>query len=180
MDEFELAVVSPASNIIGKLQTTPEKKNEIEKEEPRKNIDLEKIKQVWNQVDVNKDNELDISEIRQIFQKLGENVSDEQIKKLIQLIDLDGSKTISLEEFLTLMTPNSEITCESVIDSFKFFENDSEQNTISISNLKEIMNSISELLSPEEVEHFCEVMEDFSDDKEMLDYKKFVSHILEK
>ena len=65
----------------------------------RSMVSFDEIQAVFKQIDVNNDGSLSHDEIRDAFSEVP-GVEDEQIEKLIEKIDKDGSGDISLEELV--------------------------------------------------------------------------------
>lgn len=56
--------------------------------------------------DVDKDGFITKGELRQVMNRLGENLTDEQLDAMIKEADLDGDGKINAEEFKKLMEYN--------------------------------------------------------------------------
>ena len=65
----------------------------------RSMVSFDEIQAVFKQIDVNNDGSLSHDEVRDAFSEVP-GVEDEQIEKLIEKIDKDGSGEISLEELV--------------------------------------------------------------------------------
>lgn len=84
-----LAIIAEDFNRNGQRETSREKKEQIE--------------QVFGLFDQNDDGHIDVSELSRIMVLLGEQISEQDVQKMIREADLDGDGKVSLEEFLTMM-----------------------------------------------------------------------------
>ena len=63
----------------------------------------EELVEVFNIFDKNNDKKIDAEDLKIIFQELGEDVSDEDCRMMIEEHDIDGDNELSFEEFVNLM-----------------------------------------------------------------------------
>jgi len=78
-----------------------------------------KIKSVFKELDLNKDNILQTGEIKKGFEKLGMPVTEEELSHILNLMDTDHNKAIDYEEFRNylMLQPRVKVTA-----LFKNFE----------------------------------------------------------
>jgi len=62
------------------------------------------LRAVFDEMDADGDGVLSRSELRSAFQKMGHNISDEQLKAIYRQVDKDYDGRISFSEFVTMMT----------------------------------------------------------------------------
>jgi hypothetical protein len=63
--------------------------------------DIDHCKSLFMRGDKNRDGKVDASELKQLLEELGENVSENNVKDLLKEIDTDLDGSLSLNEFLT-------------------------------------------------------------------------------
>lgn len=63
----------------------------------------EELRQVFRYFDEDGSGEISVSELRNVFAKLGKAHSEAEIRCMIREIDKDGSDQISFEEFVQLL-----------------------------------------------------------------------------
>ncbi|PIK36410.1 putative caltractin [Apostichopus japonicus] len=88
---------------------------------------------------------------------LGFEPKKEEIKKMIQDVDREGSGTIDFNDFLTLMTSkmSEKDSKEEIAKAFKLFDDD-ETGKISFKNLKRVSKELGENLTDEELQEMID------------------------
>lgn len=91
-------------------------------------------------------------ELGDVMRSLGQNPTDEDLKKMVDEIDQDGDGTIDFPEFLTMLIRSMSDTDshEEVMEAFRVLDQDG-NGYISADELREIMQSLGEKLSDEEI-----------------------------
>ena len=108
--------------------------------------------------DKDKDGKITAVEFANVMRSLNQDPTEEDIKEMIDEVDLDGNGEIDFEEFAALMNKRSKLTDieEEVLNAFKLF--DSEENgLISFTQLRHMLDDcaddkISELLNEADVD----------------------------
>lgn len=82
--------------------------NKISKEEylttmgemPPKNHQEARMRQCFREFDRDGSGSIEASELKEVMNKSGSNLSDTEVARLVQIVDKDGSGTVSYEEFI--------------------------------------------------------------------------------
>ena len=107
------------------------------------------------------------------MRSLGQNPSDDEIKAMIEEVDVDKSETIDFKEFLGLMAKkmkNSDSE-EELIEAFRIFDRDG-NGKISAHELRYVMLSSGEELTEQDIQTI--IKEADTDGDGYIDYKEFV------
>mmetsp|Transcript_14111 Transcript_14111/g.20863 ORF Transcript_14111/g.20863 Transcript_14111/m.20863 type:complete len:165 (+) Transcript_14111:100-594(+) len=67
----------------------------------------EDINKVFQLFDDDRTGKITIKNLRRIAKELGENMSDSELKEMIERADLDNDGEVSMEEFYSIMTKNT-------------------------------------------------------------------------
>lgn len=65
--------------------------------------ELNELKKAFELFDKNKDGTICISELEDVMKSLGRDPTKEELKDMINNIDLDGNEVVDFEEFLQMM-----------------------------------------------------------------------------
>lgn len=114
---------------------------------------IEEYREAFNLFDRDNSGSISASELATVMKSLGLSPSETEITDLMNEIDQDGNHEIDFEEFLTLMArqSNTRDSAQEIIEAFKVFDKNGD-GYISLSELKQVFNSIGEKLSDEELE----------------------------
>lgn len=100
---------------------------------------------------------IELRELQQVMQKLGENPTEDELKEMISSVDDNGDNEIDFEEFLLLMkskisysSKNDDDPDKELRDAFKVFDEDG-SGAIDAKELQEIMKKLGQNLSDEEL-----------------------------
>ena len=84
---------------------------------------IEEYREVFDCFDKDGNGEIDVEELRYIFEKLHVEIDDEQLGSLIQQVDTDQNGIIDFDEFLILMQLGQDLESEDdMISAFKEFD----------------------------------------------------------
>ena len=137
-----------------------------------KEKDIKELKEMFYEMDVNKDGTLSIQEIKDCLMKLKseKDLNKEDIIKLFKGIDTNNSRRIEYTEFLSAaMEKNDYLKEERLLDIFKMLDKDG-SGKISKDDIKKILNN--EDIDEEELKQFI-VKFDLNGDGE-IDYYEFI------
>merc|ERR1712216_220351 len=100
---------------------------------------------------------IDAKELKVAMRALGFEPKKEEIKKMIQDIDKDGSGTIDFTEFLEMMTAKmgEKGSREEILKAFRLFDDD-ETGKISFKNLKRVAKELGENMTDEELQEMID------------------------
>jgi len=127
--------------------------------------------------DKNRDGQISLHELGAIMCNLGLNPTDEELQELIEGVDKKGDGTIDFPGFLTLISTKLQVSVESAEEmraAFEIFDLNSAGN-ISAVELKQVMSSIGETISEEEINDM--IREGDADGDGMINYEEFVQMI---
>ncbi len=146
------------------------------------NLTDEKImefKAAFELFDKDRNGKITSKELGTVMRGLGQNPTEEELKQIIREVDLDGNGTIDFKEFLCLMVKKMKDTDtdEELLEAFKVFDRDG-NGFITSHELRNIMNSLGENLSPEEIEEM--IKEADLDNDGQIDYEEFVKMMMSK
>ena len=146
------------------------------------NLTDEKImefKAAFELFDKDRNGKITSKELGTVMRGLGQNPTEEELKQMIREVDLDGNGTIDFKEFLCLMVKKMKDTDteEELLEAFKVFDR-AGNGFITSHELRNIMNSLGEGLSPEEIEEM--IKEADLDNDGQIDYEEFVKMMMSK
>ena len=129
--------------------------------------------------DKDKDNAINDKELGTVMRNLGQNQSDEELKRIIHEVDLEENGVINLHEFIYLMTKplNANDTEEELIEVFKIFDRDGD-GYINSHELRSVLSSLCEETNPEEIEEMIKEVDIDGDRK--VDFQEFVKMMTSK
>ena len=64
---------------------------------------IEEFRGVFDMFDIDGDKTISVTELTKIMQTLGQNPTEEEVKKMVEEADSDGSGEIDFREFCTLL-----------------------------------------------------------------------------
>jgi calmodulin len=146
------------------------------------NLTDEKImefKAAFELFDKDRNGKITSKELGTVMRGLGQNPTEEELKQIIREVDLDGNGTIDFKEFLCLMVKKMKDTDtdEELLEAFKVFDRDG-NGFITSHELRNVMNSLGENLTPEEIEEM--IKEADLDNDGQIDYEEFVKMMMSK
>jgi calmodulin len=134
---------------------------------------IAEFKEAFQIFDKDGDGLITTKELGTIMRSLGQTLSEEELKTIIEEVDHDKSGTIDFQEFLELMAwKMKEIDIEDeLIEAFKVFDRDG-NGLISAHELRFVMSSAGEKLSEEDIEEMIREADENGDG--YIDYEEFV------
>ena len=146
------------------------------------NLSEEKIAEfraAFELFDRDRDGTITTKELGTVMKNLGQYLSESELEEMIKQVDLDGNGTIDFNEFLGLMVRKMKDTDteEELIEAFKVFDRDS-NGFITSHELRHVMTSLGESLTPEEIEEM--IREADVDGDGQINYDEFVKMMMSK
>ncbi|KAH9754006.1 calmodulin-like protein 11 [Citrus sinensis] len=119
----------------------------------------------------------DGDELASAIKSLDQNPTEEEIRNMINEVDLDGNGTIEFLEFLKLMATKMKENeaQEELKEAFKVFDKD-QDGYISPNELRHVMMNLGEKLTDEELEQM--ILEADSDGDGQVNYEEFARMML--
>lgn len=114
---------------------------------------IEEIRQAFDLFDTDATGTIDIKEIKVVMRALGFEPRKEEIVKMINEVDKEGSGKMNFNDFLTVVTHKmcEKDTKEEILKAFKLFDED-ETGAISFDNLKRIAMELGDNITDEELQ----------------------------
>ena len=137
------------------------------------------IKDIFDKYDSNRDGNVTSDELANILKAININVSDEEIKEIIEELELEGNNEINYENFVSIVNRREKDvdTEEEVLKAFKFFDKEG-NGLININDLKHIMITVSKNLSELEIDDMLKEAD--LDMDGFINYEEFIRSLLTK
>ena len=134
---------------------------------------------IFEKNDSNKDGNVNSLELANILRAININVSDEEIKQIIEEIDLEGNGEINYEDFVSIVNRREKDVdnVEEVLKAFKVFDKEG-NGLININDLKHIMLNVGNNFSETEIN---DILYEADFDKDgCINYEEFIRSLLTK
>ncbi len=134
---------------------------------------IAEFKEAFQIFDKDGDGMITTKELGTVMRSLGQNLSEDELKAMIEEVDTDKSGTIDFREFLGLMAwkmKESGIE-EELIEAFKVFDRDG-NGLISAHELRFVMSTSGEELNDNDIEEMIREADENGDG--YIDYEEFV------
>ncbi|KAL4637507.1 hypothetical protein ACB092_03G081700 [Castanea dentata] len=138
---------------------------------------IAEFQEVFCLFDKDGDGCITIEELAIAIRSLDQNPTEEELKSMINEVDVDGNGTIEFGEFLNLMARKMKENEaeEELKEAFKVFDKD-QDGYISPNELRHVMMNLGERLTDEEVEQM--IKEADLDGDGLVNYEEFVRMML--
>jgi len=121
------------------------------------NKERREFREAFRLFDKDDDGTITWLELQEVFTALNYHFTDEQIKKMVSTIDVDGDGQIDLEEFILMMRgkdygdpKNKKSYIDELRDAFEVMDKDG-NGSISMSELAYVMKALGETLETDEI-----------------------------
>ena len=133
----------------------------------------------FNMFDKKKDGVITLKELSNVLRSLNLDPTEEEIKEMIDEVDLDGNGEIDFEEFVTLMNRRSKETDleEEILNAFKVFDKEG-NGLVSITELRHIMTELEDGFTEEEIDDL--LLESDDDGDGFISYAEFIKNMIKK
>lgn len=114
---------------------------------------LVELRCAFDLFDNDNDGKIDPAELGKAIEKMGQKLSEEDLKEMIKEVDSDYNGTIEFNEFVTLMESKmrDNDSEEEIFEAFKIFDKKGNGH-ISKADIKNVMISLHESLSQQEID----------------------------
>ncbi|XP_033736471.1 neo-calmodulin-like [Pecten maximus] len=133
------------------------------------------LRVTFNYFDKNKDGTVSVSELGKVFQSLGQNPTNEQIRQMISVVDADNNGILNFEEFRKFVEKyqGAQTQDDREADLRRAFEIIDKNNSgyISLKEFKTLVKSVGERLTDEEIKEMLDVADIDKDEK--ISYAEF-------
>ena len=130
-------------------------------------------------LDKGKDGKITLLELANVMRSLNMDPTEEELKEMIDEVDLDGNGEIDFEEFVTLMNRRSKETDteEVIINAFKVFDIEG-NGLLSITDMRHIMINMTENVNEDELDEI--LINADTDGDGYIKYEEFIRMLLTK
>ncbi|KAE8718351.1 Calcium-dependent protein kinase 24 [Hibiscus syriacus] len=127
--------------------------------------------EMFNMMDTDDDGHLSFEELRDGLEKLGHSVEDPDVKMLMESADVDGSGTLTYDEFVTMAVHLRRIGDDQLSQAFRYFDKN-QTGYIEFDELKEAL--LQDDNSPNNEQLIKDIMLDVDKDKDdRISYQEF-------
>lgn len=139
---------------------------------------LVELRCAFDLFDNDNDGKIDPAELGKAIQKMGQKLTEDDLKEMIKEVDSDYNGTIEFSEFVQLMESKMKDNDseEEIFEAFKIFDKKGNGH-ITKNDIKNVMSSLHEPLAQEEVD---ELMKTWDLDKDgYLNFEEFKNMMLQ-
>lgn len=137
---------------------------------------LNDIREAFNMFDQNGDGTISTDELKEVMTNLGQIVSDDDIKEMLQDVDTDSEGNLGFDAFQKIMSQKMGATdaTKELQEAFRFFDQDGD-GTITAEELRMCMKKLGEDLTEEEIKEMLKEAD--ADGNGEIEYAEFVKLI---
>ena len=146
--------------------------------EPNKE-ELSRIRDVFNQFDLDNDGEITTQELGIVLKGLGQEYTENELKEIVASVDADGTETINLDEFTKLAVYQSKTlnSVDELAAAFSMFDRDG-NGYISSAELKFALKTLGKDVNDQEAQEI--IIEADCDGDGQISYEEFAKLIAPK
>ncbi|KAL2157282.1 hypothetical protein VTH06DRAFT_6220 [Thermothelomyces fergusii] len=135
--------------------------------------EIAEYRRAFEVFDKDRTGDITADELGKVMRELGLNPSEAELQDLINEVDINKDGVISFEEFLALMSQSGKETDkeQELLKAFAVFDKD-KNGTISSDELRNVLKSLGEKLTDEEVDEMIKIADRNGDG--VIDYNEFV------
>ena len=140
-------------------------------------IKIKEYRDAFDMFDKDRDGVITAKELANVMRSLNQDPTENELREMIEEVDINGNGNIDFEEFVQLMNRRAREsdTEEEIIQAFRVFDKDG-NGTISANELRHIMSTLGEKLSDDEIEQM--IQEADIDGDGYINFQEFVSMML--
>lgn len=134
---------------------------------------IQEFREAFSLFDKDGDGKITRQELGTVMKSLGQKPTDNELKDMINEVDIDGNETIDFQEFLTMMANKIKDGDqeEELREAFRVFDKDG-NGLISAAELKFVMANLGEKLTDDEVDEM--IKEADLDGDGQVNFEEFV------
>lgn len=131
------------------------------------------FKEAFSLFDKDGDGTITTNELGTVMRNLGQSPTEEELRDMLNEVDIDGNGIIDFNEFVSMMAKKLKETDteEELKEAFKVFDKNGD-GFISTDELMHVMTNLGEKLSQDEVEQMIQEADSNGDGQ--VDYAEFV------
>lgn len=135
--------------------------------------ELHKIREAFNMFDRNGNLTIEITELGDIYRTLGRDFTDEELREMVNNVDLNKDGYITFHEFINMYKKavHFKIQEEKLMEAFKICDYDG-NNYVTFDELKSIMMEVGENLTDNQLKIMVKEVDKDGDNR--IDFKEFI------
>lgn len=134
---------------------------------------IEDFREVFQLFDRNGDGTIDVKELSVVMKSLGQSPTDQELKDMVNSVDVDASASVDFEEFLQMISKKlaSVDVQEEIKDAFREFDRDG-NGVISRDELRIAITTMGEKVDEREIDALIQAADVNGDGN--INYTEFV------
>jgi len=133
--------------------------------------EMAELRDVFANIDTDNSGSITLEELQVAMRRLGRDLSEADLQKILKQADLDGNGVIEFEEFLAVLAHNPTNPDQELLEMFQGFDENGD-GFVSPEELKRVMQRIGERRTDEEISAMIKEV-DLNNDG-MVNYEEFV------